>query len=140
MLTPFVRGMDTPFAEIVSEVASKLSSSNAEGWGNRNNRSFEYDSLGNAFSKFLLDELLPFTVQKFGVKLTDDPELRAIADAAEKLPIRPWEVVIDGEHEQAVATAMAAGASAVMASGTALCQADAVRALRQQVRIRPLGT
>ena len=49
---------------------------------------------------------------------------------------------LDAGHtlHDALATAMAAGASAVMASGTALCQADAVRALRQQVRIRPLET
>lgn len=49
---------------------------------------------------------------------------------------------LDAGHtlHDALATAMAAGASAVMATGTALCQADAVRALRQQVRIRPLGT
>src|SRR5437016_10639476 len=43
-----------------------------------NNRSFEYDSLGDAYAKFLIDEFLPFVTQKFGVKLTDDPELRAI--------------------------------------------------------------
>jgi enterochelin esterase family protein len=50
----------------------------ANGWGNRSNRSFEYDSLGDAYAKFLLNELLPFVTQKFNVKLTDDPELRAI--------------------------------------------------------------
>ena len=46
---------------------------------NRSNRSFEYDSLGDAYAKFLLDECLPFVTQKFGVKLTDDPDQRAIA-------------------------------------------------------------
>lgn len=50
----------------------------ANGWGNRSNRSFEYDSLGDAYARFLLDEVLPFVKRKFGVKLTDDPELRAI--------------------------------------------------------------
>ena len=50
----------------------------AAGWGNRNNRSFEYDSLGADYSRFLLDEVLPFVKAKFGVKVTDDPELRAI--------------------------------------------------------------
>ena len=42
------------------------------------NRSFEYDSLGDAYAKFLIDELLPFVAAKFNVKFTDDPELRAI--------------------------------------------------------------
>lgn len=52
--------------------------SSAEGTRNRSNRSFEYDSLGDAYSRFLLEEFLPFVTQKFGVKLTDDPDLRAI--------------------------------------------------------------
>jgi enterochelin esterase family protein len=52
--------------------------SSAAGANNRSNRSFEYDSLGDAYARFLLTELLPFVMQKFGVKLTDDPELRAI--------------------------------------------------------------
>src|SRR2546421_1403461 len=52
--------------------------SSAAGVNNRSNRSFEYDSLGDAYAKFLLNELLPFVTEKFGVKLTDDPDLRAI--------------------------------------------------------------
>ncbi|MFN0067512.1 MAG: SMP-30/gluconolactonase/LRE family protein [Limisphaerales bacterium] len=51
----------------------------ASGWGNRSNRSFEYDSLGGDYAQFLVDELLPFVAQKFGVKFTDDPDQRAIA-------------------------------------------------------------
>src|SRR6266404_3140044 len=35
-----------------------------------NNRSFEYDSLGDAFARFLIGEFLPFVTRKFGVKLT----------------------------------------------------------------------
>ena len=54
------------------------SDSSAAGANNRSNRSFEYDSLGDAYAKFLIDEFLPFVTQKFGVKLTGDPELRAI--------------------------------------------------------------
>jgi enterochelin esterase family protein len=54
------------------------SDSSAEGTRNRSNRSFEYDSLGDAYARFLLDEFLPFVTQKFGVKITDDPDLRAI--------------------------------------------------------------
>ena len=45
---------------------------------NGSNRSFEYDSLGGAYAKFLVDELLPFAAQKFSVKFTDDPDQRAI--------------------------------------------------------------
>lgn len=52
--------------------------SSAAGANNRSNRSFEYDSLGDAYAKFLLDELLPFVTRKFDVRFTNDPELRAI--------------------------------------------------------------
>ncbi|MGE3310302.1 MAG: SMP-30/gluconolactonase/LRE family protein [Limisphaerales bacterium] len=50
-----------------------------DGWGNRSNRSFEYDSLGDAYARFLLDELLPFVSAKFQVKFSDDPAMRAIS-------------------------------------------------------------
>jgi len=46
----------------------------------RSNRSFEYDSLGDAYAKFLLDELLPEVAKKYN--LTTDPELRAIGGAS----------------------------------------------------------
>jgi len=51
----------------------------ASGWGNRSNRSFEYDSLGDAYARFLTGELLPFVTQKFNLNLSTDPKLRAIA-------------------------------------------------------------
>jgi len=50
----------------------------AAGPGNRSNRSFEYDSLGDAYARFLISELLPFVTRKFDVKISEDPELRAI--------------------------------------------------------------
>lgn len=50
----------------------------AEGWGNRNNRSFEYDSLGDAYARFLLDELIPYVTATYGLNITSDPERRAI--------------------------------------------------------------
>jgi enterochelin esterase family protein len=50
----------------------------AAGWGNRNNRSFEYDSLGDAYARFLIDELIPFVTAKWGLKLSPDPRQRAI--------------------------------------------------------------
>lgn len=51
----------------------------AETGGNRSNRSFEYDSLGGDYARFLVDELLPFVTNRYGLNLTPDPELRAIA-------------------------------------------------------------
>lgn len=49
------------------------------GWGRRNNRSFEYDSLGDAYARFLIEELIPFAVEKFGLNIAEDPKLRAIS-------------------------------------------------------------
>lgn len=42
------------------------------------NRSFEYDSLGAAYSEFLLTEILPFVQTHFNLRITDDPDGRAI--------------------------------------------------------------
>ena len=42
----------------------------------RANRSFEYDSLGDAYARFLLDELLPVALD--GLNITKDPAGRAI--------------------------------------------------------------
>ena len=42
----------------------------------RSNRSFEYDSLGDQYSKFVIDEVLPALCEKHQLKLTDDPEGR----------------------------------------------------------------
>ncbi|HYE31651.1 MAG TPA: SMP-30/gluconolactonase/LRE family protein [Methylomirabilota bacterium] len=50
----------------------------AETGAPRSNRSFEYDSLGDAYAKFLLNELLPFVKKEFKLNITDDPNLRAI--------------------------------------------------------------
>jgi enterochelin esterase family protein len=50
----------------------------ADGRAPRNNRSLEYDSLGDAYAKFLLDELLPFVAREWKLNLSTDPELRAI--------------------------------------------------------------
>jgi CubicO group peptidase (beta-lactamase class C family)/predicted alpha/beta superfamily hydrolase len=50
------------------------------GTGNPNNRSLEYDSLGDAYARFLVDELLPEVGKTY--KLTDDPEGRAIGGAS----------------------------------------------------------
>ncbi|PYJ83714.1 MAG: esterase [Verrucomicrobia bacterium] len=42
----------------------------------RSNRSFEYDSLGDQYARFLLEEILPEVGKKYG--LTKDPDGRAI--------------------------------------------------------------
>ncbi len=44
------------------------------------NRSFEYDSLGDRFAKFLLEEILPEVEKKW--PLSHDPEMRAICGAS----------------------------------------------------------
>jgi enterochelin esterase family protein len=46
------------------------------GGSTRNNRSFEYDSLGDTYARFLLEEILPAIGKEF--KLTDSAEGRAI--------------------------------------------------------------
>lgn len=44
------------------------------------NRSFEYDTLSNQYSKLILDEILPEVAKSY--RLTDDPEQRAICGAS----------------------------------------------------------
>ncbi len=48
----------------------------------RFNRSFEYDSMDDRYAKFLVDEFLPFVVKKHELKLTDDPNLKAICGSS----------------------------------------------------------
>ena len=42
------------------------------------NRSFEYDTLSDAYARFLIEELLPEVEKQANVKLTKDPDQRAI--------------------------------------------------------------
>jgi enterochelin esterase-like enzyme len=44
----------------------------------RKNRSVEYDTLSDQYARFLIEEVLPFVAEKYDLKLTDDPEMRAI--------------------------------------------------------------
>ena len=44
------------------------------------NRSFEYDSMGDQYARFLVDEILPEVKKKWNI--TDDPEGRAICGAS----------------------------------------------------------
>lgn len=45
----------------------------------RFNRSYEYDSVTDTYARFLIDEFLPAIREKHGLKLSDDPNARAIA-------------------------------------------------------------
>jgi enterochelin esterase-like enzyme len=42
------------------------------------NRGFEYDSLGDAYSRFLIDEVLPEVQKRYGLKWSDDAAKHAI--------------------------------------------------------------
>lgn len=46
------------------------------GGESRKNRSFEYDSLGDQYARFLIEEVIPFVKEKYNI--SDDPEHRAI--------------------------------------------------------------
>ncbi len=48
----------------------------------QSNRSFEYDSLGDAYARFLLEEAIPFVTNKFSLAITSDPELRAVCGSS----------------------------------------------------------
>jgi enterochelin esterase family protein len=50
------------------------------GTGNPNNRSVEYDSLGDKYARFIVDEMLPEVSKKYN--LTKDPAGRAIGGAS----------------------------------------------------------
>lgn len=50
------------------------------GMKNPNNRGVEYDSLGDAYARFVVEELLPEVGKRY--RLTDDPEGRAIGGAS----------------------------------------------------------
>ena len=45
----------------------------------RYNRSYEYDSVSDTYSRFLIDEFLPAIEAKHGIKLSTDPNAAAIA-------------------------------------------------------------
>src|SRR5215510_3078044 len=44
--------------------------------GEQSNRSFEYDSLGDAYARFLINEVIPFMTSKYSLAITGDPEMR----------------------------------------------------------------
>src|SRR5580765_1049421 len=50
--------------------------------GDQSNRSFEYDSLGDAYATFLIKEVIPFVTNKYSLALTSDPEMRAVCGSS----------------------------------------------------------
>jgi len=48
----------------------------------RFNRSFEYDSMDDRYSQFLIEEMLPHIEAKHGVKFSDDPNCNAICGSS----------------------------------------------------------
>src|SRR3954468_5298570 len=60
--------------EIPVTIAIFLNPGSREG---QSNRSFEYDSLGDAYAKFLINEAIPFITAKYSLAITDDPDMRA---------------------------------------------------------------
>lgn len=44
----------------------------------RNNRSFEYDSLGDQYARFLIEDVLPGLTEKHQLNITGDPDQRAV--------------------------------------------------------------
>jgi enterochelin esterase family protein len=50
--------------------------------GEQSNRSFEYDSLGDAYARFLITEAIPFVTNKYSLAIAQDPEMRAICGAS----------------------------------------------------------
>lgn len=49
-----------------------------EGGKPRSNRSFEYDTLSDQYARFVIEEVLPGVAEKHSLKLTENPEERAI--------------------------------------------------------------
>jgi len=48
----------------------------------RLNRSFEYDSMDDRYARFLIEEMIPLVVQKYDLKLSDDPDDRGICGSS----------------------------------------------------------
>ncbi|MDX9881764.1 MAG: alpha/beta hydrolase-fold protein [Prolixibacteraceae bacterium] len=48
----------------------------------RPNRCFEYDALGDAYARFILEEILPFVVEKYKLNLSDKGDDRGIGGAS----------------------------------------------------------
>jgi enterochelin esterase family protein len=56
----------------------RTDASRADGW-KASNRSFEYDSLGDAYARFLIEEFIPLATNKYQLNLSSNPKLRATA-------------------------------------------------------------
>lgn len=73
------RGEVPPMAAVFVNPGNRgMTNPPPEGWGNRSNRSFEYDSMGGLGARFVIEELLPFVEQRYGLKFSTDPARRGI--------------------------------------------------------------
>lgn len=70
-----------PMVAIFIDPGHKGDSKPETPWRN-NNRSFEYDTLSDDYARFLLDEILPMVSKTLRLKLTNDPEKRAICGSS----------------------------------------------------------
>jgi hypothetical protein len=52
------------------------------GANHRFNRSYEYDGLSDNYARFLIEELFPFIEQKYGLKLSKNPNDGSIGGAS----------------------------------------------------------
>src|SRR6266446_6370331 len=48
----------------------------------QSNRSFEYDSLGDAYAKFLINEAIPYVTNNYSLAIAGDPEQRALCGSS----------------------------------------------------------
>ncbi len=48
----------------------------------RYNRSYEYDGMGDAYARFLIEEMIPHVVDTLNLKISDNPDDRAICGAS----------------------------------------------------------
>jgi iron(III)-enterobactin esterase len=87
-IAPFIVGADGPdqmlFAALDNLIAQKrvpvmiaISIGNGSGDAQGSERGLEYDTMSGLYAEFVETEVLPLVEQKYGVKLTKDPEGRA---------------------------------------------------------------
>ena len=69
-----------------------------EGWGQRSNRSVEYDTPSADYASFLIDELLPHVEKTYAVTFAKDPDKRAICGMSSG-GICAWTVAWERPHE-----------------------------------------
>jgi sugar lactone lactonase YvrE/enterochelin esterase-like enzyme len=74
------RGDMPPTIAVFINPGHDKSKENPKRPGQASNRSFEYDSLGDRYARFLLEEIIPEVEKRYNV--SNDPEMRAICGAS----------------------------------------------------------